>query len=866
MAREPPPRAGRAPGTRPTAASWADFVKEWGTVAAAAAANAADAGAGLAVLAAGSSSPTLARLAAAFRQRYPRARWVSWEPVHDEAAFRGVELATGQALRPVYHLERAKVVVALDADLLLTESGGLAHARGFAEARHGGTRPKDGGGMNRLYAVESTLSITGAAADHRLRLPSGQIGAFALALAAELGLPGAGGGPELPEAARARLGAIAADLRAARGSALVVAGRHQPAEVHAVVFAINAALGAVAASADTGGPLTLHPLTDVGRGGEAELTGLTTAMQSGEVQTLVVLGGNPVYTAPADLDFAAAFAKVPRTVHLSSHVDETSRAAVWHLPETHFLEQWGDVRSADGTLSAIQPLIAPLFDGAKSAIEVAGLLAGGTDRPGYDLVRETWQGGLLAGADSETAWRQALHDGVVAGSALPVVEAAADPSRVVAAAQRLAGAASPSGDSPDGLELTFPVSRAVYDGRFANVAWLQELPDPLTKIVWDNAALVSPATAEDLKVASGDVVRLTYRGRSVEAPVWVLAGQADGSIALPLGYGRTAAGRVGDGVGVDAYRLRTADAPGFGRGLAVEPTGRTHALVQTQEHWQMEGRELVREATLAEFREHPEFAKEPDAELRLESLWKERAYDSGHQWGMAIDLNACIGCNACVIACQAENNIPVVGKAQVAKNREMQWLRVDRYFSGVPADPEVSFQPMPCQHCENAPCEEVCPVAATVHDREGINAMVYNRCIGTRYCSNNCPYKVRRFNFFNYTKDTPELVKLGMNPDVTVRSRGVMEKCTYCIQRINEGKIAAKRAERPLADGEIKTACQQTCPTQAIVFGDLRDAASQVVARKREPRDYTLLAALNNKPRTSYQAKLRNPNPAWGEA
>ena len=539
------------------------------------------------------------------------------------------------------------MVVALDADLLLTESGGLAHARGFAAGRHGGDAPADGGGMNRLYAVESTLSITGAAADHRLRLPSGQIGAFALALAAELGVRGR----------RRRAGAAGGGAGAARGDRRrpprrprVGAGGRRPAAAGRGPRRRlrHQRRAGRRRRVDRPRPLTLHPLTDVGRGGEAELAGLATAMQGGEVQTLVVLGGNPVYGAPADLDFAAAFAQVPRTVHLSSHVDETSRAAAWHLPETHFLEQWGDVRSADGTLSAIQPLIAPLFDGAKSAIEVAGLLAGGTDRPGYDLVRETWQGGLLPGADFETAWRQALHDGVVAGSALPAVEAAADPARVAAAAQRLAGAASPSGDAAGGLELTFPVSRAVYDGRFANVAWLQELPDPLTKIVWDNAALVSPATAEDLGVASGDVVRLTYRGRSVEAPVWVLAGQADGSIALPLGYGRTAAGRVGDGVGVDAYRLRTADAPGFGRGLAVEPTGRTHALVQTQEHWQMEGRELVREATLAEFREHPEFAKEPDAELRLESLWKERAYDSGHQWGMAIDLNACIGCNACV--------------------------------------------------------------------------------------------------------------------------------------------------------------------------------------------------------------------------
>ncbi len=809
-------------------------------------------GQGLAVLSGGHCSPTLARLSAELTRRFPNAKSVAYEPLGDHNAFAGCELATGIACRPVHHLEKARTILTLDADLLHGESESLAAVRGFARGRKVDS-PADG--MNRLYAVESTLTITGANADHRLRLASRDVAAFVTALARELGLDVSSGSTSLPEGVAARAKLMAADLAAAAGEALVVAGRRQPPEVHALVLAINHALGAV------GNTVTLHELRDVGYGGPDALAGLVEEMQSGAVKTLVILGGNPVYTAPADLDFAGALAQVERSVHLSIAFDETSRAVDWHLPETHFLEAWGDARAAGGTLSVVQPLIAPLA-GGRSAIELVAQLIHGTEpgaaRPGYDEVRATWAE-LLGEDDFERRWRRVLHDGVATGDVI-----AAEP-RVAADEVRAAPIPAPvdDGRAADGLELSFQPSLATFDGRFANNGWLQELPDPITKITWDNAALVSPTTAEQFDLESGDVVTLGYRDRTLDVPVFVLPGQADGSVALALGYGRTAAGRVGDGVGVDAYRLRCSVAPDFDGGLSLTKIRGSHPLAQTQEHWDMEGRDLIREATLEHYREDPDFVgKKPDPE-KSHQLFPSHSYDESPQWGMAIDLNACTGCNACVTACQSENNIPIVGKEQVSRGREMHWLRVDRYFVGPAEDPGVAFQPVPCMHCENAPCEQVCPVAATVHDRDGINAMVYNRCIGTRYCSNNCPYKVRRFNFFNYTKDTPELTKLAMNPDVTVRSRGVMEKCTYCVQRISEARIAARLDGRPVADGEIKTACQQTCPTDAIVFGDILDEGSEVAARKRSERDYVLLGELNNRPRTSYLARLRNPNPEW---
>jgi Fe-S-cluster-containing dehydrogenase component len=720
--------------------------------------------------------------------------------------------------------------------------------------------------MNRLYAVEGVYSLTGAMADHRLRLRSGQIASFVAALAARLGAPGTASpsGAAVPGVEPRWIDAVAKDLLANRGKGLIVAGDRQPAAVHAAVCALNAHLG------NSGKTVSYFETKDASLPSVSSLASIVSAMKSGEVKTLVVLGGNPVFDAPADLDFAGAMAKVPNTIALGHSVDETASKAKWHIPRAHYLEAWGDARAVGGPLSVVQPLILPLF-GGKSAVELLGLMVSGQDRPGYDIVQETWQT-ILGDADFEKKWNRTLHDGLLAGSELP--EAAADlKTDAFGELARLADASAKAGASASGLEIVFLPSPSVHDGRFANDGWLQELPDPLTKLTWDNPALLSPKTADSLGVASEDVVRVDYAGRSLELPVWVLPGMADGVVALTVGYGRTHAGRVGTGVGFDTCTVRHSKSPGFDTGAKLTKVGRTYSLSATQNHGSMEGRPLVRESTAAELRSG-HAAKGDDAsgsghalgvfeeEHQPFSLWKEHAYDKGHQWGMTIDLNSCIGCNACMTACQSENNIPVVGKVQVKKGREMHWLRVDRYFAGDPdGTPEVVFQPVPCMQCEDAPCEQVCPVAATVHDSQGLNVMVYNRCIGTRYCSNNCPYKVRHFNFFNFTKDTPEIQKLAMNPDVTVRARGVMEKCTYCTQRINRGKIDAKLAGRELRDGDVKTACQQACPANAIEFGDLRDASSRVAKAKADPRNYALLEELNTRPRTTYLSKVRNPNP-----
>jgi molybdopterin-containing oxidoreductase family iron-sulfur binding subunit len=837
--------------------SWAEFVTAWAEFSKA---HAADGGAGLAVLSESFSSPTLARLASELRARYPKVQWATYDAVSDENRLAGLRQATGRDLDLMLRFDRAAVILALDADPLLTDPEMIRHARGFADGRRAGAA---GGAMNRLYAVEGVYSLTGATADHRLRLDSRQIAVFLAALAARLAAPGAGAtGTNVPGVDPRWIDALAKDLLANRGKGLIVAGERQPAAVHAAVCALNAHLG------NTGTTVSYYETRDAALPSVSSLASLVSAMTAGTVQTLVVLGGNPVFDAPADLDFASAMAKVPHTVALGHSVDETSSRAEWHIPRAHYLESWGDARAVGGTLSVVQPLILPLF-GGRTPIEVLGLMVGDTDRPGYEIVRETWKA-ILAEGEANTRWNRVLHDGLLAGSELPEVA----PGLAAQPLAELAGLAEVSAKA-DGLEVVFVPSPSLHDGRFANDGWLQELPDPLTKLTWDNPALVSPTTADSLGLANEEVIRLDYGGRSLELPVFIVPGMADEVVALTLGYGRQRAGRIGSGVGFDTFTVRSSKAPGFDGGVTLTRLGRTYPLSATQNHGSMEGRPLVRESTVAQLRAEAS-APEPaegahgtegalgvfPEETEHFSLWPQHTYDQGHQWGMTIDLNACTGCNACVTACQSENNIPVVGKVQVSKGREMHWVRVDRYFSGDAAgSPEVVFQPVPCMHCEDAPCEQVCPVAATVHDAEGLNVMVYNRCIGTRYCSNNCPYKVRRFNFFNFTKDTPDILKLAMNPDVTVRSRGVMEKCTYCTQRINRVKIDTKLAGRALRDGDVKTACQQACPASAIEFGDLRDPASRVVKAKAESRNYALLDELNTKPRTTYLAKVRNPNP-----
>jgi molybdopterin-containing oxidoreductase family iron-sulfur binding subunit len=869
--------------------TWNDFVTAWAEIAKA---HAADGGAGLAVLSESFSSPTLARLASELRTRYPRATWATYEAISDENRLAGLRSATGRDLDVMLKFDQASVILALDADPLLTDPEMVRHTRGFAAGRRAGAA---GGVMNRLYVVEGVFSLTGAQADHRLRLESRQIAPFLAALAARLAVPGAGtpasgtisgvdprpstNAQGAPSDVEGRwIDALAKDLLANRGKSLIVAGDRQPAAVHAAVCALNTALG------NDGKTVSYFETRDAALPSVSSLASLVSAMKGGAVQTLVILGGNPVYDAPADLDFAAALAKVPHSITLGHSVDETSSKSEWHLPRAHYLEAWGDARALGGTVSVIQPLILPLF-GGHSSVELLGLMIGDKERPGYDIVRDTWKP-ILGEAEFEKRWNRVLHDGLLTGSELAEVAPGAKPEALAA----LAAAAG----SANGLEVVFVPSASLHDGRFANDGWLQELPDPLTKMTWDNPALVSPKTAESLGLATEDVVRVEFSGRSLELPVCVLPGMSDGVVALTLGYGRSQAGRIGSSVGFDAFTLRSSSAPGFAGGATVTKLGRRYPLSATQEHGSMEGRPIVRESTLTELSasakatadkavEKPpaegahgetaaaaaptshgtptELGVFPDKPPHF-SLFETHSYDRGHQWGMTIDLNTCTGCNACMTACQSENNIPVVGKVQVSNGREMHWIRVDRYFAGDPAgNPEVVYQPVPCMHCEDAPCEQVCPVAATVHDGEGLNVMVYNRCIGTRYCSNNCPYKVRRFNFFNFTKDKPDILKLAMNPDVTVRARGVMEKCTYCTQRINRVKIDAKLAGREVRDGDVKTACQQACPAGAIEFGNIRDAESRVAKAKVDPRSYALLEELNTKPRTTYLSKVRNPNP-----
>ena len=745
----------------------------------------------------------------------------------------------------MYHFDKARVILSLDSDFLLDGADAVRHARGFNAGRRVGSG-KDA--MNRLYVVESTMTITGIAADHRLRLQASGIGGFTAALAAELGVGSASG---KGEGEAKWIQALARDLKANSGKSLIVAGAHQPAAVHAAVAALNGALGNV------GTTVTYVDAKETMRSSTAELKQVAADMLGGKVKTLVIIGGNPVYDAPADLDLAKAMAKVEKRIRVGQRIDETSAACDWHVPEAHFLEAWGDARSAGGPISIVQPLIEPLF-GGKSVIEILALLESGEEKSGYDLVRETWKATL--GADFDRAWNRVLHDGVLKDSEPAAASMHFDTKALADVGKAPAG---------EGFEIVFRPSGAIYDGRYANNAWLQEVPEPVSKLTWDNAAVISTETAKSLGVKTGDLARIKIRDKTVVAPVMIVPGVADRSITIALGYGRKAAGRVGNGVGVDAYALRTSGAPGFEVGAQVERAGGSHSLVATHDHWSQEARVIVQEASLEEYRKNPQVALEHEKELKPQrSLWEQaKRYETGPQWGMAIDLNSCIGCNACVIACQSENNIPSVGKDQVSRGREMHWIRIDRYFAGTPEAPEsIVFQPVPCQQCENAPCEQVCPVAATVHDSEGLNVMVYNRCIGTRYCSNNCPYKVRRFNFYNFTKDTPEILKMAQNPDVTVRARGVMEKCSYCVQRLNRAKIDAKLAGKPLQDGDVQTACQQTCPTAAITFGDVRDEKSKVSVLKASDRNYDLLPELNTRPRTTYLMRLRNPNPEIHEA
>jgi molybdopterin-containing oxidoreductase family iron-sulfur binding subunit len=810
-------------------------------------------GEGLRILTETITSPTLANQMQTLLAAFPSAKWHQYEPAGRDNAREGSRLAFGEYVETRYRFDQAEVILSLDADFLIDLPGSLRYAREFTTKRHVYDGRKE---MNRLYVAESSPSLTGAMADHRLSMQAVQIETIVThAIAAELGIVEAPTSRSLLYGSLAKwIAAVARDLQKHRGKSLVVAGEQQPPLVHALAHAMNHALGNVGITVIHTDPVEANPMSQ-----NASLRELAADMAAGKVEMLLILGGNPVFTAPADLNFAEKLSKVKTRIHLSLYDDETSELCHWHIPEAHTLETWGDARAYNGAVSIMQPLIAPLY-GGKSAHEVLAVFTGQAGRTSHDLVRDYWKT-QRPSADFEKFWQTSLHDGFIAGTALSAKSVAPRIDNLkMLVAKKEATVENPL-SAPAALEIIFKPDPTIGDGRFANNGWLQELPKPLTLLTWDNAALISPKMAERLGLGNEDVVELKYNGRSVKAPVWVTPGHPDHSVTVHFGYGRKRTGKVGAGTGFNAYALRTSESPWFAAGVGIRKTGERYKLATTQMHHSMENRHLVRIGTLAEYEKHPEFVHEMGHEPPHElTLYPEHKYED-YSWGMSIDLNSCIGCNACTIACQAENNIAVVGKEQVAIGREMHWIRLDRYYEGDLDDPATYHQPVTCMHCENAPCEPVCPVGATVHSNEGLNEMVYNRCVGTRYCSNNCPYKVRRFNFLLYSDfETPSL-KMLRNPDVTVRSRGVMEKCTYCVQRINEARINAKKEDRDIRDGEIVTACQQVCPTQAIVFGNMNDPNSRVSKLKASQLNYGLLTDLNTRPHTTYLARLRNPNP-----
>jgi MoCo/4Fe-4S cofactor protein with predicted Tat translocation signal len=836
-------------------------------------------GAGFRILTGTVTSPSFAEQLQHLLQLYPQAKWHQWEPAGSDGVREGAKLAFGRYVNTVYRPEKADVLLSLDSDFLASGPGHIRYMKEFYRRRkldQFGETDHSGSEMNRLYVVEPTPSVTGSSADHRLPLRFFEIGQFARALAAKLGLGGSG---SLPAAAEKWLDAVVKDLQKSSRRSLVVAGEQQPAEVHALVHSINAALGNIGNSVYYTEPVEANPVNNL-----ESLRDLCTDIDAGKVNTLLILTSNPVYDAPHDFDFTSKLRKVAHTVHLSSHFDETSDYCKWHLAESHYLETWGDARCFDGTVSVVQPLIAPLYH-THSAHEV---LAAFSDKPGitpYDAVRNRLKAANPTG-DFEKFWRKALNDGVIANTAYP-------PLNIT---PKFSAASLPPIPPPNAgeLEFLFRPDPTIHDGRFANNGWLQELPKPVTKLVWDNAALFGPQTSWNLGITHtvaarggehgqivSTVVDINLSGSKVTAAGWIMPGQAEGVVVLPLGYGRKKAGYTGTNKGFDAYAVRTSNA--IWRATSgvesIKKTGDEYSLGCTQYHFNIEGRKILSTGTLEEYKKNPGFAHEHDeTPPKTFSLYQEFKYP-GYAWGMAIDLNNCNGCNACVVACVSENNIPVVGKDQVLRGREMHWIRIDRYYnadtstndprtdqSDALANPETFFQPVPCMQCENAPCEQVCPVGATVHSAEGLNDMVYNRCIGTRYCSNNCPYKVRRFNFLRFQDwETPQL-KLLRNPEVTVRSRGVMEKCTYCVQRINNARIEAEKQNRPIRDGEIVTACQASCPSEAIIFGNANDPNSRVAKLKAQQRNYNVLGELNTRPRTTYLAAVRNPNPEMEKA
>ena len=879
------PDRSQHPLQRGTTANWAKFQQEFS-----AAAKKSEGGQGIYFLSETITSPTLAAQWAKVQAVYPQAKMVQWEPINRDSSRVASKAEFGSYIDPQYKLESADIILSLGSDFL----GGIAHpgflpmAAAYAE-RH---QYEEDRPMNRLYVVESSPTVTGLKAEHRLALKPSQIARFASALAS-------GAVPSsLPAEQQKFFAALQEDLKSSNGRAVVIPGEQSSADVHAAAFALNASIGAVGKTVFYTEPVQPMPTEQI-----SDFKALISDMNGGKVSWLVMLGTNPMYSAPSDLKFQEAFDKVPVTAHLASHVDETSALSVWHLNKAHYLESWSDARSYDGTISIIQPMIEPLY-GGKSAHDVLQALLD-PSMSAHDVVQANFK--TYATGDQAATWRKALHDGWVEGTAFTPKADVPSPNLHTLPSDELRTAAS------DVFELQFQADSSLYDGRFANVGWLQELPKQVTNLSWDNAALMSLKTMQSLKVDEGDLVEIARANRSINAPVLMSPGQPDGVITISLGLGRSVdSGRVGQAVGFSGYPLRTTDAQSYAMDATVKKTFGNYSLCVTKVHniehrgsfaqhdlehklsdtqgtyslagHEAEERGIIRYATLAEVKANPRFAHEGASgtmvnkvgympigeepgkdETFFPDAWRYNHQDESSKalqnaWGMSIDLNSCIGCNACIVACYAENNIAVVGREQVKVGRNMQWLRIDTYFEGDLSAPRAHFQPMACQHCENAGCEQVCPVGATVHTPEGLNTMVYNRCVGTRYCSNNCPYKVRRFNFLLYSDYDTESLKFMRNPDVTVRSRGVMEKCSYCVQRIEAAKIEADKENRAVRDGEIITACQQVCPTEAIIFGNINDHSSKVAKRKAKERDYPVLADLNYRPRTTYTAGVINPH------
>jgi MoCo/4Fe-4S cofactor protein with predicted Tat translocation signal len=866
-------------------ASWGEFQQAFAT-----AAKKTNGGQGIYFLSETITSPTLAAQWKQVQQAYPQTKLIQWEPVNQDSSRAASKAAFGSYTDAQYKLEEADIILSLDADFL----GGIGHpgflplAAGYAE-RH---RYEEGKTMNRLYVVETMPTVTGFKAEHRLALKPSEITTFALAMANGIA----------PQSATAEqqkfFAALSSDLKNSGGKCVVIPGEQASPAVHAAAYALNSSLGAVGKTViytETVNPMPSEQLAD--------LKSLVADMKAGKVQWLVMLGVNPIYSAPWDLGFRDAFANVPVTVQLASQVDETGAISNWHINKTHYLESWSDARAYDGTISIIQPMIDPMY-GGKSAHDVLQALLADPQQSAYDVVVANAK--TYIKGDFAAGWRKALHDGWVEGTAFTAKAGGAGKSAV---------ASFPAAAATSGLEVSFRPDPSIYDGRFANVGWLQELPKQVTNLSWDNAAIMSINTLADLKLDESDPVKISLNGREVIAPAMMIPGHPDGVITVHLGFGRgVEAGRVGQGVGFDAYQIRTTDGLLSVSGATAKKVPGTYDLCITKVHniehrgkfaqhdlekpqfdtegvyslagHEAEERSIIRYATLDEVKKNPNFAHEhgasgtlidkvgyspqgetvPKSNSFFPDAWNYEKQDPStlkiqNAWGMAIDLNSCIGCNACIVSCYAENNIPVVGREQVKVGRNMQWLRIDTYFEGDLHAPKAHFQPMACQHCENAGCEQVCPVGATVHTPEGLNTMVYNRCVGTRYCSNNCPYKVRRFNFLLYSDYDTESLKFMRNPDVSVRSRGVMEKCSYCVQRIEAAKIIADKENREIRDGEIVTACQQACPTSAITFGNINDKASKVAKLKAEERDYQVLADLAFRPRTTYTAGVINPHP-----